>query len=419
RKKRLGEDTHEFSPDPKFPSGAPSNTKTIYPSDEKRRVKEIYSTFARAYASGNIHVTNCDKPFELSEHDKEFVQTLSPQARAKYLKNKEKNFHSQCRIEAKRRIGDESVPDLDPAPTYPVESRGKVYNGPAFGPEETVKWGYSEYARAYAAKKKASSGGKSADTGGGSAAPSAPAAPAASGGGATPGGKLPYPTTGKSWQFKDSGKHQRNYRSGGSSGTTEWNATGMGAAANLMGVVYYTHPSSCSGGHGDEADIKMWGPTHSNSGCCWCIVNINGAGDVCTGGEGPHPTTDKCRKKVGNVGSVKGKLVGLCHVIRAGSGGAHSEVWIDVGGGFKKIGEYDGKCGSKKWSTSPSSGQQVQFRCDCSGVTIKSAVVYELAGGGGSTGGGTGGGSSAPAAPAGGKAAKKAGAVYTYAISIA
>ena len=113
------------------------------------------------------------------------------------------------------------------------------------------------------------------------------AAPAATGGGATAAaGKLPYASTGKTWQFKDSGKTKRNYASGGSSGTTEWNAEGMGAAANLMGVVYYTHPSSCGGGHGDEADIKMWGPHHSDGGCCWCIVNINGAGQVCSGGEG-------------------------------------------------------------------------------------------------------------------------------------
>ena len=251
---------------------------------------------------------------------------------------------------------------------------------------------YHNEVHAYAAKKKPAADAAPADAPAAKPAKGA-SAPATTGGGATAAaGKLPYASTGKTWQFKDSGKTKRNYASGGSSGTTEWNAEGMGAAANLMGVVYYTHPSSCGGGHGDEADIKMYGPHHSDGGCCWCIVNIAGNGDVCIGGEGPHPKTDKCRQKVGNVGSVAGKRVGLCHVIRAGPVG---EVWIDTGGGFKKVGGYNAPCGSQKKSSTPSSGQQVQFRCDCSGVKVESATVYEIA-----AGGGGGGGSAAKAAPA-------------------
>jgi hypothetical protein len=295
---------------------------------------------------------------------------------------------------------------------------------------------YAAYYHAYAAAKKkaaAGGGGKAAKTPAADDTSSTPttktpsAAPTA--GGAPSSGKFPYPTTGKTWKLSDSGKSTRHYASGGSSGTTEWNAD-VGGVANIMGVVYYTHPSSCSGGHGDEADIKLWGPHHSNGGCCWCIVNINGAGDVCVGGEGPHPKTAKCRQKVGNVGSVAGKRVGLLHAISKGSGGAHSEVWIDTGGGFKKVGQYDGPCGNVQKSTTPSSGQQVQFRCDCSGVKVESANAYEVTPSGG--GGGSSGPSATPAAsksPAattptkgGGKAPKTAAAAFLdhqYTVTIA
>jgi len=283
---------------------------------------------------------------------------------------------------------------------------------------------YAAYYRAYAAAKKkaapATGGGKAVKAAPDAPADTAPAkaAPAAAGGA----GKFPYQPTGKTWKLSDSGKSTRHYASGGSSGTTEWNAD-VGGVANIMGVVYYTHPASCGGGHGDEADIKLWGPHHSNGGCCWCIVNINGAGDVCTGGEGPHPKTTKCKKKVGNVGSIAGKRVGLLHAIWKAGSGAHSEVWIDTGGGFKKIGTYDGSCGNAQTSTSPSSGQQVQFRCDCTGVKVESANAYEIA-----AGSGGGGGAAAPAAPSkaapAAKAAKptkgaSAGAAYSYRVTVA
>jgi len=179
--------------------------------------------------------------------------------------------------------------------------------------------------------------------------------------------------------FSKADKTERNYAGGGSSPTTQYDAH-VGPVPNLMAVVYYTHPANCGGGHGDEADIKLWGPNHSEGQCCWCLVSVSGNGDVCTGGEGPHTKggTDKCRQKVGNVGDVKGKNIGLAHVIRQTSGGAHSEVWVDLGTGFKHVGDYDGKCGKKRWSTGPSQDQQPQFRCDCADVQVQSAKVYEI-----------------------------------------
>jgi hypothetical protein len=99
--------------------------------------------------------------------------------------------------------------------------------------------------------------------------------------------------------------------------------------------------------------------------------------------KGNHPHTDKCRQKVNNVGNIKGKDIGLAHVIQQTSAGAHSEVWVDLGNGFKLMGHADGKCyGPDNGSSTPSANQQPQFRCDCMPngqyVQIHSAVVYEI-----------------------------------------
>jgi len=206
------------------------------------------------------------------------------------------------------------------------------------------------------------------------------------GGGAVAQGALPYTpkrTLGTFQIDRSKGINGRNYHSGGSSDTTEANVTDIGNVTDQMAVVYFNFPANCRGTHGDEADIKLWGPAHHNGNCCWCLVSINGNGDVCTGGEGNHPHTDKCRQKVNNVGNIKGKDIGLAHVIRQTSAGAHSEVWVDLGNGFKLMGHADGKCyGPDNGSSTPSANQQPQFRCDCMPngqyVQIHSAVVYEI-----------------------------------------
>jgi hypothetical protein len=205
-------------------------------------------------------------------------------------------------------------------------------------------------------------------------------------GGQIPQGKLPYTpkrTLGTFQIDRSKGINGRNYHSGGSSDTTEANVTDIGNVTNQMAVVYFNFPANCRGTHGDEADIKLWGPAHHDGNCCWCLVSINGNGDVCTGGEGNHPHTDKCRQKVNNVGNIKGKDIGLAHVIQQTSVGAHSEVWVDLGNGFRLMGHADGKCyGPDNGSSTPSANQQPQFRCDCMPngqyVQIHSAVVYEI-----------------------------------------
>jgi hypothetical protein len=113
------------------------------------------------------------------------------------------------------------------------------------------------------------------------------------GGGAVAQGALPYKpkcTLGTFQIDRSKGINGRNYHSGGSSDTTEANVTDIGNVTNQMAVVYFNFPANCRGTHGDEADIKLWGPAHHDGNCCWCLVSINGNGDVCTGGEGKSST---------------------------------------------------------------------------------------------------------------------------------
>ena len=280
-----------------------------------------------------------------------------------------------------------------PKVTYP-------YQQPTFRLKSWFPDIQATYARAYAAKKKPAADAAPAD------APAAKPAKGAATPAATPaagGGVAPKGATGGAMEQPGSCHMRALARHGSSKIVVKPRETMLPAAhralQNGMQKVWAGgQPNGCGLLHTSlimrwwlwrtKLILKMYGPHHSDGGCCWCIVNIAGNGDVCIGGEGPHPKTDKCRQKVGNVGSVAGKRVGLCHVIRAGPVG---EVWIDTGGGFKKVGGYNAPCGSQKKSSTPSSGQQVQFRCDCSGVKVESATVYEIGAGGG------GGGGSAPA----------------------
>ena len=76
--------------------------------------------------------------------------------------------------------------------------------------------------------------------------------------------------TGKRWKAVDSGKKTRNYASGGSSGTTQWDIKNVGPVTNLE-VTTYVNVGSC----GDEVSLKVYGPNHSGSNCCWVILNVS------------------------------------------------------------------------------------------------------------------------------------------------
>jgi hypothetical protein len=155
--------------------------------------------------------------------------------------------------------------------------------------------------------------------------------------------------------------------------------------------------SSC--GCGDEFDVKLGGPGHSDGNCCWWLIAVNndGSGGITTGGEGPHPDTTKDSKEgviVDSVGSVDGKKVGLKGVTwDNGNGTRHFEGWVDVTGSgtsWQKVAEQDlAEWGNNEKTGTIASDQQVEFRCDCDGVSWEAADVIEIQPGVLASGGGT------------------------------
>ena len=99
----------------------------------------------------------------------------------------------------------------------------------------------------------------------------APRTPAASGGGAVPAGNTSaakgsfmFPGTGKTWTAKDSGKKTRNYASGkASTGTTQWDISGVGAVTNIE-TDLWVNVGSCK----DSVSTKIYGGSHSGGNCC-------------------------------------------------------------------------------------------------------------------------------------------------------
>jgi hypothetical protein len=136
---------------------------------------------------------------------------------------------------------------------------------------------------------------------------------------------------------------------------------------------------NCGKGY-NQATIKMWGPTHSDSNCCWALLVIDDKGNLSFGGEGPHPHTSTSQKKIASLGSLTGKSLGLKGIIwPLATGGAHLEAWVDLGAGWKKMGTWDrATVGFSKTETKPAANQEVEFRIDCVGVTVKCAQVNEI-----------------------------------------
>jgi hypothetical protein len=131
----------------------------------------------------------------------------------------------------------------------------------------------------------------------------------------------------------------------------------------------------CGTWSGDDLSIKMWGPKHSGSNCCWCILNTSPDGKMRMRVEGPHPDTGDVS---GVTGSVGGKPTCVKAVIYPGPKGAHVEGYGLVGGKWVKGLTYDGPCGKSKTSTKVSANQQVSFRCDGS-MNATCATVKPLA----------------------------------------
>ena len=190
------------------------------------------------------------------------------------------------------------------------------------------------------------------------------------------GGATIFPSTGKKWQAKDSGKTTRNYASGGSSGTTQWDIKGVGPVTNLE-VTTYVNVGSC----GDEVSIKTYGPSHSGSNCCWLIMNVNtSSGQFMLGGEGNHPSTSKTNIGTGgSIGSIKNKEVGIKLVTFKSGGGFTAIGYADTGGGWKEmIRKNFTQFGNEKKSNTPHNDATIQFRTDCSGVKYRIAEAAEI-----------------------------------------
>jgi hypothetical protein len=190
------------------------------------------------------------------------------------------------------------------------------------------------------------------------------------------GGQTIFPSTGKTWKAVDSGKKTRNYASGGSSGTTQWDIKNVGPVTNLE-VTTYVNVGSC----GDEVSLKVYGPSHSGSNCCWVILNTDTAsGQVKLGAEGPHPTTDKTALGSGtSIGSIKNKEVGIKLVIFKSGSGYTAIGYADTGGGWKEtIRKTFSEWGVKKKTSTPHGSATIQFRTDCSGVKYRIAEAAEI-----------------------------------------
>ena len=110
-------------------------------------------------------------------------------------------------------------------------------------------------------------------------------------------------------------------------------------AYEATALISYAQGDTCH--CGPEFDIKMFGPGHhADTDCCWWLfcINADGQGSVTTGGEGPHPKTDKKSTQdviPGNetVGSVEGKTIGIKGVTWLNTDASrHVEGWVDTTG---------------------------------------------------------------------------------------
>ena len=100
-------------------------------------------------------------------------------------------------------------------------------------------------------------------------------------------------------------------------------------------IIQFTTQCDCGG---DEATVKHYGPSHSERNCCWMIGNVQQDGQTFLGAEGPHTNAgmDKKQMKIGSVGSLAGKTVGIKSIVWKTPNGAHQELWVDPTGSGTK-----------------------------------------------------------------------------------
>ena len=148
-------------------------------------------------------------------------------------------------------------------------------------------------------------------------------------------------------------------------------------------TVYLAWPAACTGGGHPELAIKHWGPSHTDSSCCYCYGSAVPSGanlQLGFGGEGPHPNTTTLQTVTKTIPFQAGKQYGFKSIIwPIPGGGAHQELYYDDGTGFKLAGTRNTPtCGKTKTSTAISANAQVEFRIDCANVTYSKTDVSEI-----------------------------------------
>jgi hypothetical protein len=129
----------------------------------------------------------------------------------------------------------------------------------------------------------------------------------------------------------------------------------------------------CGTFSGDDLTFKLYGPSHSGSACCWCVIHVKENGQIVGGGEGPHPSSN-CEHS----GSSNGKS-GKASCYKATiEPGPIQRGYALVNGQWELRMEYKGPCGcSKKSSTK--TGNTLMVRNDGTANT-KCASMQALAG---------------------------------------
>lgn len=188
-----------------------------------------------------------------------------------------------------------------------------------------------------------------------------------------PGGSEgPYPSTGKELGATTK-RATRHYASGKPDDETIEKNTKDIPYQNYQSI-HYVKMNDIE--HDDNISIKSGG-THMGSG--WYDHGISfEEGQTCLGYEPDHPTTHSCVIKGPKLGTVLGKRIGISAVYRKATN--HTELWIDMGDGWKKAIESDDVDG---FNPNNNDNDEVQLRIDGfkdgSDPDIDVAKVQEIA----------------------------------------
>lgn len=153
-----------------------------------------------------------------------------------------------------------------------------------------------------------------------------------------------------------------------SQGSSKRMEAGNGVAWDAFEVTW------CGTFSGDDLTFKMYGPSHSGSNCCWCVMHVKESGEMVPGGEGPHPSSN-CEHPQGSKGGG-GKAPCYKAVMKPGP---IQEGYALVGGQWQLRASYQGPCGCSQ-KASKRTGDTLMVRVDGQ-MTTKCATVRPLGGG--------------------------------------